>query len=39
LDNDCNYQWTLIDINHYYRTSSYEAKKYQQNPKPGNTSQ
>jgi hypothetical protein len=26
---------TLIDIDHYYETSSYKAKKNQQNPKWG----
>jgi hypothetical protein len=32
-DNDYDFQRTLIDANHYYETSSYEAKKSQQNPK------
>jgi hypothetical protein len=27
-DNDYNYQWTLIDANHYYETSPFEAKKF-----------
>jgi hypothetical protein len=34
-NNDYSYQWTLIDANLYYETSSYEAKKIQQNPKQG----
>jgi hypothetical protein len=34
-DNDYNYQRTLIDANHYYETSFYEAKKSQQNPMHG----
>jgi hypothetical protein len=34
-DIDYNYQWTVIDANHYYETFPYEAKKNQQNPKRG----
>jgi hypothetical protein len=34
-DNDYDYQWILVDANHYYETSSYEAQKSQQNPKQG----
>jgi hypothetical protein len=34
-DNDYDFQWTLIDANHYYKTSFYEAKRNQQNPKHG----
>jgi hypothetical protein len=26
-DNDCDYQWTLIDANHYFETFFYETKK------------
>ena len=26
-DNDYDYQCTLVDVNHYYETSPYEAKK------------
>jgi hypothetical protein len=26
-DNDYDYRWTLIDANHYYEISPYEAKK------------
>jgi hypothetical protein len=33
--NDYDYERTLIDANHYYKTSSYEAKKNQQGPKLG----
>ena len=32
-NNDYSYKWTLIDANLYYKASSYEAKKIQQNPK------
>jgi hypothetical protein len=32
-DNDYDYQRTLIEGNHYYETSPYEAKKYQQDLK------
>jgi hypothetical protein len=34
-DDDYDYKWTLIDANHYYETSSYEAKKNQEDPKQG----
>jgi hypothetical protein len=30
-DNDFDYQRTLVVANHYYETSSYKAKKSQQN--------
>jgi hypothetical protein len=26
-DNDYDYQWTLIEVNHYYETSPYETEK------------
>jgi hypothetical protein len=32
---DYDYQCTLVDVNHYYETSPYEAKKNQQDPKRG----
>jgi hypothetical protein len=32
---DYDYQRTLVDVNHYYETSPYEAKKNQQDPKRG----
>jgi hypothetical protein len=33
--NGYDYQRTLVDVNHYYETSPYEAKKNQQDPKRG----
>jgi hypothetical protein len=33
--NDCDYERTLLDANHYHETSWYEAKKNQQDPKQG----
>jgi hypothetical protein len=33
--NDCDYERTLLDANHYHETSCYEAKKNQQDPKQG----
>ena len=32
---DYDYQCTLVDVNHYYETNPYEAKKNQQDPKRG----
>jgi hypothetical protein len=34
-DNVCDYKETLIDANHYHKTSSYEARKNQQDQKQG----
>ena len=32
-DDDFDYQWTLVEVNHYYETFFYKAKKNQQDPK------
>ena len=34
-DNDFDYQWTLVDIYHYYETYPYELEKNQQDSKWG----
>jgi len=33
--NEFDYQQTLVEANHYYETSTYAAKKNQNNPKQG----
>jgi hypothetical protein len=37
-DNDYDYQRTLIEVNHYYETSPYEAKKINEIQSGENTS-
>jgi hypothetical protein len=32
-NNDYDYQWTLINANHYYKISPYKTKNNQHNPK------